>query len=140
MVVKMVVRPIAKLSEGACSGPSTNAPPSAARCWGPTPPSAPSRRARPRAAVRTGSGPELRKRGLGVQLAQRGWQVTGLDNVGKALERATERIRDAGAEMALVLGDVTRLHESDIGSGYRLVLDTGTFKRLDPRRTRCCGP
>ena len=66
----------------------------------------------------------------GVQLAQRGWQVTGLDNVSKAVERATERIRRAGVEMALVLGDVTRLHESDIGSGYRLVLDTGTFHGL----------
>jgi SAM-dependent methyltransferase len=66
----------------------------------------------------------------GVQLAQRGWQVTGLDNVSKALERAKERIRGAGVEMALVLGDVTRLHESDIGSGYRLVLDTGTFHGL----------
>ncbi len=66
----------------------------------------------------------------GVQLAQRGWQVTGLDNVAKALDRAEERIRDAGVEMALVLGDVTRLHESDIGSGYRLVVDTGTFHGL----------
>ena len=62
----------------------------------------------------------------GVQLAQRGWQVTGLDNVGRALARADERVRDAGVEMALVLGDVTRLHESDVGSGYRLVMDTGT--------------
>jgi SAM-dependent methyltransferase len=66
----------------------------------------------------------------GVQLAQRGWQVTGLDNVGRALDRAEERVRDAGVEMALVLGDVTRLYESDIGSGYRLVLDTGTFHGL----------
>jgi SAM-dependent methyltransferase len=66
----------------------------------------------------------------GVQLAQRGWQVTGLDNISKALERAKERIRGAGVEMALVLGDVTRLHEPDIGSGYRLVLDTGTFHGL----------
>ena len=76
----------------------------------------------------------------GVQLAQRGWQVTGLDNVAKALDRAEERIRDAGVEMALVLGDVTRLHESDIGSGYRLVLDTGTFHGLDPGRARSNGP
>ena len=66
----------------------------------------------------------------GVQLAQRGWQVTGLDNVAKAFERAAERIRDAGAEMTLVLGDVTRLHESDLGSGYRLLVDTGTFHGL----------
>lgn len=66
----------------------------------------------------------------GVQLARRGWQVTGLDNVSRALDRAEERVRDAGVEMALVLVDVTRLHESDIGSGYRLVLDTGTFHGL----------
>jgi SAM-dependent methyltransferase len=66
----------------------------------------------------------------GVQLAQRGWQVTGLDNVSKALERAKECIRGAGVEMALVLRDVTRLHAADIGSGYRLVLDTGTFHGL----------
>jgi hypothetical protein len=32
--------------------------------------------------------------------------------------------------MTLVLGDATRLHESDLGSGYRLVLDTGTFHGL----------
>jgi hypothetical protein len=32
--------------------------------------------------------------------------------------------------MPLVLGDVTRLHEPDIGSGYRLILDTGTFHGL----------
>lgn len=57
-------------------------------------------------------------------------KVTGLDNVAKALERAQERIRDAGVKMSLVLGDVTRLHESDLGSGYRLVLDTGTFHGL----------
>ena len=44
----------------------------------------------------------------GVQLAQRGWQVTGVDNVGKALDRAEQRIRVAGVQMALIHGDVTR--------------------------------
>lgn len=67
----------------------------------------------------------------GVRLAQRGWQVTGVDNVGRALARAQERIRAAGVPMTLVRGDATRLRESGIGSGYRLVLDTGTFHGLD---------
>lgn len=67
----------------------------------------------------------------GVQLAQRGWQVTGVDNVAKALERAQDRIRAAAVQMDLLLGDVTRLRESDVGSGYRLVLDTGTFHGLN---------
>jgi SAM-dependent methyltransferase len=66
----------------------------------------------------------------GVRLAQRGWQVTGVDNVAKALRRAEDRVRESGVEMSLVLGDVTRLGESGIGTGYSLVVDTGTFHGL----------
>ncbi len=67
----------------------------------------------------------------GVRLAQRGWQVTGVDNVDKALVRAEGRIRETGVEMTLARGDVTRLRESEVGSGYRLILDTGTFHGLN---------
>lgn len=63
----------------------------------------------------------------GLQLAKRGWQVTGVDNVSKALDRARERISNEGVEMSVVNGDVTRLEESDVGDGFRLVLDSGTF-------------
>lgn len=63
----------------------------------------------------------------GVKLAERGWQVTGVDLVEKSLERARERVRDAGVQMRLVHGDVTDLRASDVGSGFRFVLDTGTF-------------
>lgn len=66
-----------------------------------------------------------------VRLAQRGWQVTGVDNVDKAVARAAERVREAGVQVTLIRGDVTRLRESKIGSGYRLVLDTGTFHGLN---------
>jgi SAM-dependent methyltransferase len=75
----------------------------------------------------------------GVQLAQRGWQVTGVDNVDKALERAEERVREAGVQMSLILGDVTHLHESELGSGYRLVLDTGTFHGLNREERQAMG-
>lgn len=68
----------------------------------------------------------------GVQLAARGWTVTGVDNVARALGRARGRIREAGVEMLLVQGDVTRLRESDVGSGFDLVVDTGTFHGLTP--------
>lgn len=67
----------------------------------------------------------------GVQLATRGWQVTGVDNVQKALRRASERVQKAGVEMRLVQGDVTDLRAVAVGSGFRLVLDTGTFHGLD---------
>ncbi len=75
----------------------------------------------------------------GVQLASRGWQVTGVDNVRRALDRAADRIREAGVDMALVGGDVTRLNESAVGTGYRLVLDTGTFHGLDRDGRRAMG-
>ena len=45
----------------------------------------------------------------GVQLAKRGWDVTGLDMVEKALRRARDRVEEAGVEMRLVHGDVTAL-------------------------------
>ena len=72
----------------------------------------------------------------GVKLAERGWQVTGIDLVEKSLERARERVRKAGVEMRVILGDVTDLRNTDVGTGYRLVLDTGTFHGLsgDQRR------
>jgi SAM-dependent methyltransferase len=66
----------------------------------------------------------------GIKLAERGWQVTGIDVVDKALERGRERIREAGVEMRLVQGDVTNLRGADIGIGFRLILDTGTFHGL----------
>lgn len=66
----------------------------------------------------------------GVELAKRGWQVTGVDIVEKALDRARQRVRDAGVDMRLVHGEVTDLRRSDVGSGYRLILDTGTFHGL----------
>jgi SAM-dependent methyltransferase len=66
----------------------------------------------------------------GLELARRGWQVTGVDLVEKALGRARERVQEADVEMRLVHGDVTTLRESGVGSGYRLLLDTGTFHGL----------
>jgi SAM-dependent methyltransferase len=67
----------------------------------------------------------------GVKLAERGWQVTGVDLVEKSLERARDRIREAGVEMRVVEGDVTDLRSTDVGGDFRLVLDTGTFHGLD---------
>jgi hypothetical protein len=71
----------------------------------------------------------------GVTLAERGWDVTGVDIVEKALRRARERADEAGVEMRIVHGDVTALRDSEVGSGYRLVVDTGTFHGLrEPER------
>ena len=63
----------------------------------------------------------------GIELAKRGWQVTGIDIVEKALERARERVQRAGVNVHLVKGDITALRGTGIGTGFRLILDTGTF-------------
>ncbi len=75
----------------------------------------------------------------GVQLAQRGWQVTGVDVVERALRRAVKRAEEADVEMRLVRGDVTALRQADVGSGFRLVLDTGTFHGLSDVQRRAVG-
>ena len=62
-----------------------------------------------------------------VKLAQRGWQVTGVDLVPKALRRARERARQAGVEVRLVGGDVTELANAGVGSGFPFLLDFGLF-------------
>jgi SAM-dependent methyltransferase len=63
----------------------------------------------------------------GVGLAKRGWQVTGVDFVPKALRRARRRARQAGVEMRLIEGDVTRLSEFDVGSDFPFLVDFGLF-------------
>lgn len=72
----------------------------------------------------------------GIELAKRGWEVTGVDLVRKALDRGRERIQAAGVQMKLVQADVTRLSEAEVGSGFRLVLDTGTFHDFNREQQR----
>jgi SAM-dependent methyltransferase len=62
-----------------------------------------------------------------VELAARGWQVTGIDFVPKALRRARERARDAGVELRLIEGDVTKLGSTGVGSGFPFLMDFGLF-------------
>jgi cyclopropane fatty-acyl-phospholipid synthase-like methyltransferase len=75
----------------------------------------------------------------GIELAKRGWQVTGIDNVERALQRAHDRVETAGVEMELVLGDVTDLRAAGIDSEYQLILDTGTFHGLNREQREAMG-
>jgi len=74
-----------------------------------------------------------------VRLAQRGWEVTGIDVVPKALRIARERARDAGVESQFVEGSVTALAAVGIGSGFRLVLDFGVVHGLPAEHVRAGG-
>jgi len=75
----------------------------------------------------------------GIELAKRGWEVTGIDFVEKALARAHDRVRQSGVEMRLVHGDVTALPQAGVGTGFRLILDTGTFHDFDGAQRAAMG-
>ncbi|MDX6602897.1 MAG: hypothetical protein QOF13_2099 [Solirubrobacterales bacterium] len=66
-----------------------------------------------------------------IELARRGWQVTGVDAVGKAVEAAREKAAAADAEVQFLKGDATRLEES-VGGGYRFLLDVGCLHGFKP--------
>ena len=74
-----------------------------------------------------------------VRLAKRGWRVTGIEIVEKALERARERSEDEGVQVDLVHGDVTALRDAGTGSDFRLLLDTGTFHGLTDEQREAMG-
>jgi SAM-dependent methyltransferase len=74
-----------------------------------------------------------------VDLAARGWEVTGIDIVPKALRTARERAREAGVEVRFVEGDVTALRAAGVGSGFRLVLDFGTVHGLTLEQREAVG-
>jgi len=65
-----------------------------------------------------------------VYLATRGWHVTGVDMVPRALTAARRRAAAAGVSPRYVLGDATRLQELGIGDDFTLLLDFGCFHTL----------
>ncbi|MDQ3549031.1 MAG: methyltransferase domain-containing protein [Chloroflexota bacterium] len=74
-----------------------------------------------------------------VQLAARGWDVTGVEIVPKALRRARDRAGEAGVKVRFVDGDVTSLRAAGVGTGFRLVLDIGTVHGLTPEQHQKVG-
>lgn len=65
-----------------------------------------------------------------IYLAARGWDVTGVDMVPKALAIARRSATAAGVSPLFLQGDVTRLDELGVGDGYTLLLDFGCFHTL----------
>ncbi len=74
-----------------------------------------------------------------VELASRGWQVTGIDIVPKAVRSARERAREAGVEVRFVEGDITALRAVGVGSGFRFVWDFGTVHGLTQKQRVAVG-
>jgi SAM-dependent methyltransferase len=74
-----------------------------------------------------------------VRLAQRGWDVVGIDIVPRAVRTARDRARAAGVEIRFVEGSITALSDAGVGSGYRLILDFGVVHGLSPEQVRTVG-
>ncbi len=75
----------------------------------------------------------------GILLAKRGWDVTGVDIVEKALQRAQERVAREKVDVKLIKEDVTKLNAAKIGHGFKLVLDSGTFHGLTNEQRSAMG-
>ncbi len=69
-----------------------------------------------------------------IYLAQHGWQVTGIDLVGKALQIAQHKAVIAGVSPTWVEGDVTQIPKLGIGDDFALLFDFGCFHGLSDRQ------
>lgn len=66
-----------------------------------------------------------------ITLAQKGWRVTGVDFVPRAVEIARHKAQQAGVKVDLRVGDVTQL--DGIVGPFDLALDLGCFHSLSEK-------
>lgn len=66
-----------------------------------------------------------------VTLARRGWEVTGVDVVPKAIKAARERATAEGVDVNFLVADVTALSPNEVGKGFEFLLDVGCFHGLN---------
>jgi SAM-dependent methyltransferase len=71
-----------------------------------------------------------------VHLARNGWQVTAIEFVDKALERAKQRGSEEGVEVQWVSGDVGELGWLGLEPGYSLLYDFGCIQGLSDSARR----
>lgn len=66
-----------------------------------------------------------------VNLARRGWDVTGVDYIPRALTAARAKATAATVDVRFPHADVTAMADT-VGDGYRFLLDVGCFHGLKP--------
>ena len=64
-----------------------------------------------------------------ITLAKHGWEVTGVDYVGRAIRKAKKKAQQAGVSVELLVDDVSNLKH--ITGNFDLVLDIGCYHSLD---------
>jgi SAM-dependent methyltransferase len=66
-----------------------------------------------------------------IELAQRGWDVVGVDVVPRAVEMARQNAEASNVAATFVEGDATDLEHVGVGHGFRLFLDAECFNHLN---------
>ncbi len=69
-----------------------------------------------------------------ITLAQRGWEVTGIDFASKAINHAKKKALQEGVEVDLRVDDITQ--PKILTESYDLILDMGCFHSLSADETR----
>ncbi len=67
-----------------------------------------------------------------IHLAQRGWQVTGIDFIPAAVHKAQQKARDAHLSIDFRVGDVSRLDTLNLPGPFDLAVDVGCLHSLTP--------
>jgi SAM-dependent methyltransferase len=65
-----------------------------------------------------------------LYLARLGWEVTGIDMLAPAIDKARSKAVGDAAKARFLQGDVTRLGDLDLGDGYTLINDSGCYYGL----------
>jgi SAM-dependent methyltransferase len=62
-----------------------------------------------------------------LYLARHGWDATGIDMLGPAIDKARSKAVGDAAKARFLQGDVTKLGDLDIGDAYTLINDSGCY-------------
>jgi SAM-dependent methyltransferase len=67
-----------------------------------------------------------------IYLAEHGWQVTGVDFVAKAVDKARAKAAAKKVDANFARADVTRLSSEGVGSNFGLIVDNGCLHGMSP--------
>jgi SAM-dependent methyltransferase len=67
-----------------------------------------------------------------IYLARHGWQVTGVDFVAKAVEKARAKAEANKLTVNFARADVTRLSSEGVGTNFGLIVDNGCLHGMSP--------
>jgi cyclopropane fatty-acyl-phospholipid synthase-like methyltransferase len=67
-----------------------------------------------------------------ITLAKHGWEVTGIDFIPKAIKIARKKVKQAGVQAELKVGDIKSLQK--ITNSFDLILDIGCFHNLSKKQ------